>query len=468
MRAEEAGAAGDEGGGHGRTLPCARDEREGTRRAAAALRVTCVFPAQLAFVGLGLAFVAFRVGSFNGIPSRVTDTPGYERTAALPIWSLDFYTAERGFTLPLLYKLLPGDHARIDAQLAFAIVAWLVFAAIAAAGARSTPVRLAIFAVVLGFALTSEIVLWDTLLLSESVSLSLLALVLAAWLLVVRRPTCGRVAAVLVVSLLWAFARDTNAYEVLLAGVLSGAALVRPGARGAKLGLALGCVAIFAVNTASADAGKRWLQPMVDVVAHRVLPDPSLRAHFVGRGLDPTTDWIGNGWVERNGRRVYAGYLLSHPAYVFTAPFRGRQTALYSTARNSEALLDPSMGPYDDNASHRPLPAPTALRAALFPRGIPAAIVLLAVAVAAAGGVALRLGATRSWLVPAVALVSVYPQYLIAWHMSGVEVDRHALTPALLLRLGSFLLVLHAVDRALSRSRIVPRELSDDLLPAQV
>src|SRR4051812_9414244 len=233
------------------------------------------------YSGLAAVYVLVRVGSFSNIPVRLTDTGGYENVARLSLADPDFYTGERGFTIPLLYKLFGGAEARIVAQLVFSTAAWLVLAAVVARCVRAPRLRPLAFALVLGFSLTTEVVLWDALLLSESATFALGALVVAAWLELARAPRLARALAVLVLSLLWAFARDTNAYVVLGAGVVAALTLVRPEHRRLKVVLAAGCCAIFLLDYGSANAGKRWLQPMRDVVAHRVLPSAELRPYFV-------------------------------------------------------------------------------------------------------------------------------------------------------------------------------------------
>jgi hypothetical protein len=408
----------------------------------------------LAYGSLAVAYLTFRLGSFTGEARRLTNTVGYEHVAALHVWSLDFYAGERSFTLPLLYKVLARDDVRILAQLALSAACWLTLAAVAARAAHRTPVRLAVFVWVLGSGLTLEIVHWDALLMSESVSFSLLALLLACWFLFARRPGRGRAVAVLLVSLLWAFTRDANAYAVLMSGIAAAVALIWTRQRTLTATLAIGCALIFAGSTLSVDHGRRWFQPMIDVMAHRVLPDERLKSYFEAHGFDEHSPWgAEGGWAQRHARATYARYLLTHPAHLLTQPFRGeQQQALWSTPSNAASLIDPSLSVYvsDDDGRHRPLALPPHARSVFFPRGTVLVPALMLGLLAAAGAAALRRGATREWLVPLVALATVYPQLLLAWHLSGIEIDRHALTGAVLLRLLPPLVLLLAVDRALA------------------
>jgi hypothetical protein len=171
--------------------------------------------------------------------------------------------------------------------------------------------------------------------------------------------------------------------------------------------------------------------------------------YFVARGFDPNTNWPIGSWLRNRSQGVYASYLLTHPGYTLTAPFHGSQQALYSTADNAASLIDPNLKIYDDNANHRFLPLPSRLEPIFFPRGIVLVGVLLALTLVAAAAVTRFAGASLVWVVPVAILVTTYPHFLVAWHQSGVEVDRHAFEAALLLRIAGFMLALFAFDQAL-------------------
>ncbi|MGH2972065.1 MAG: hypothetical protein ACRDLE_08075, partial [Gaiellaceae bacterium] len=262
------------------------------------------------YSGIGLVYALFRFGSYTYMPDRVTDTPTYEHVAHLALWNWRFYVGERGFTIPLFFKIVQGSESRALAQLVFSTIAWLVLAAVVARCIEVGWFRPVVFAFVLAISLTTEVILWDALLLSESVTFALMALLVAAWIQLVRTPRGLWVVWVLVLSLLWAFARDTNAYVLAVVAVLVALTLVWPSHRTLKLVLAAGCAAIFLLDYGSAQAGKRWLQPMVDIVDHRVLATPSMERYFVARGLDPNTNWAVGPWMHDSSQGVYADYLL--------------------------------------------------------------------------------------------------------------------------------------------------------------
>lgn len=402
------------------------------------------------YSSLSALYVLFRVGSFTNMPDRQTDTPTYEAVAHHAIWDWRFYAGGRGFTIPLFLKIFHGSESRTVAQLVLSTIAWLVLAGVVAGCIRVRWLRVVVFASVLAFSLTTEVVLWDELILSESVTFALAALLLSAWIMLVRSPRPRWAAAVLVLTLLWAFARDTNAYVALVVAVLVALTLVRPDHRRLKGALVAGLCVIFVLDYASADAGKRWLQPMIDIVDHRVLNTPSIEHHFVAHGFPLRTNWPLGSWMRNRSRGTYVSYLLTHPGYALVTPLHGRQQTLWTTPSNAASLIDPNVQTYNDNASHRFLPLPRAAEKVFFPRGIGLVCALIAIVLAGAGFVAHRFGADRVWLVPFGLLLTTYPHVLVVWHQSGIEVDRHALEAALFLRLGLLVLALFAIDRALS------------------
>jgi hypothetical protein len=421
------------------------------------------------YVGLAGAYIAFRAGGFSNIAVRVTDTPTYEEAAAHPLWSVGFLGGTRPLTVPLLYKAVQSDDARIAAQVAISTACWLVLAAVVARSIRHPVVRPLAFATVLAFGLIRELTLWDGILLSESLTLGLLALVLAAWLALVQRPTPVRAAAALVALFFWTFARDSNAYIVLVLGGLIALTLVDARRRRLKLALVAGCAAIFAASFASAEAGQRWLLPAKDVVFRRVLETPDMSRYFAEHGHPVEGNWTLKPWLEQ-ARGLYSGYLVRHPTYTLTAPFHGRQEALYSTADNRTSLLDPDLGLYWVNQGAGFMRPPSVLSRIFFPRGVTVLLALVGGAIA----LALLVAARRPpppvvWLVPAAILLTTYPHLLAVWHFSGYEVDRHAFQAALLLRFCVFLLLLLALDHLLVTLRprrgapVVAEDPQDDL-----
>jgi hypothetical protein len=120
---------------------------------------------------------------------------------------------------PLIYLLIGRNYGLIAfAQAAFGAAAWGVLALtcrriVGGVGGWF------VFAVILFTSVSAQVATWDAVLLSESLSLSLMALLIAAGLLVVERWETRRLVAFLVIALCWMLSRDTNAYILVLVGL---------------------------------------------------------------------------------------------------------------------------------------------------------------------------------------------------------------------------------------------------------
>jgi hypothetical protein len=243
---------------------------------------------------------------------------------------------------------------------------------------------------------------------------------------------------VLGATLVWAFVRDSHAYVILFVAVAVLASLAIRSGTSHKAALAAGSVVIALLSMASANEGFRWYQPMRDILLNRVAADRGMEDYFEAR--------LGPNWRDADARRVYVRYLLAHPAYTFGDPFLGSQTTPFSSTDSASALLDPDLRIYNDNAADRAVPLPAIVDDVAFVQGKRRVLIAVFFIVAVAAAVAFRLRASRVWIVPIVILISTIPHGLVAYHLSGLEVDRHALEAAVLLRVGALILALFALD----------------------
>lgn len=430
--------------------------------------------------------MAVRVAAFAGVAVRTfPDTQSYLEVARRAPWSLSFLASERAWTVPLLYKL-PTDGARAWGQLAVSVVCWLALAAALASSLRSRRTAVAGFAAVLVFSSSTWIVQWDRVLLSESVSLSLTAGVLALWLVVARRPTWPSVAALLAATTLWVFVRDTNAFIGLVAvpALLVWAAR-RPAVRARALVLTGGIVALLVASGLSSAPERaqrnRWLTPMLNVLGRRVLVDEDRTAYFAARGLRltpalraqtgalagvygpngqvPPPMWEDPGlegsrlWVRDHMRGVYAGYLASHPGYVL-APLAAHRDQLLAVQPPTEPLVNYPLSYYRPEGARAALPG--FVDRLVFPRTADGVLVLAALVAAGAVVAQRRRRLDRSSWVLVLVLAVTPAHLLLVWHGDPGEFTRHALEATVGARLGLVLLA------ALVADAIVSREPPDD------
>jgi hypothetical protein len=278
---------------------------------------------------------------------------------------------------------------------------------------------------------------------SESISLSLTALLLGAALLAVNRPAWLRLSAALVIALAWVMARDTNAYAaVAVAPSLAVAFVVR---RRAILAAALvGTMAVFAASVLDAREGGRADEPMRNAIWIRLQhDDPAALAWMEAHGY--------GGLYDSNTPAVYRSFLLHHPFWTAAEPLRNRlSSATFSSTDRLKALYTPSVLGYDSRGYRARIPG--VVQRVFWPPQ-PARLgveLLVALALAIAGAL---LGGWRDSRLAAavVTIIAVYPQVLVVWHASGQEIDRHALGVAVELRIAVLVIVALSADRILCR-----------------
>jgi hypothetical protein len=413
----------------------------------------CGWPLELLVVG---AYVVVRVWqAAAATPLYTRDSVDYARIARLPIGGT-FASEVKPWGLPLLYKLLPGDLAISVpiAQLLLSIGAWLALAFAVGRCVEHTKLRRLALVCVLTFSCSAAVAQWDAVLLSESLSLSLFALVLAAGFELVRRPRPVALAALLVLAMLWAAARDTNAYAF---APLALALLVSFGWRRKRLAAVLVCgsVLILAASAASASSPRRWQLVMIDLVGERVLASPQETAYFRARGMPLPQDlrrrlYVDRTplarferdrelrpfrrWLLRSGRATYASYLLSH-----------RHEAIDRPLRRAGLLLTPVGLDFYKPRGFREL-LPRALER-IFPASGRNVLVWLALAAAVAAALASAGRGRLALLIPVAIGASALPLAILIWDSEPREVPRHELIPIVSSRLALLALCLLVLDQ---------------------
>ena len=399
-------------------------------------------------IGSSLVYVAMRALAFGHGVESWPGTANYIRQAGLPVLSERFLAGRLPFTVPLVWKILPGSSQVIVlAQVAISVACWLYLAATVASVAERRAARLIGFWGVLCLSLATWVTQWDNALTSESLALSLTALVLGLGLRLVHRPRRITLGATLMVAALWAFARDSNAYAALAAiPALLVVVVLRSRERRLTVVALLGALAIFSGSVISASAGNRAGPQVEGVIGFRL-------SHTGPAALD---------WLRAHGSRnesgtsvvaAYRSYLIHHPRSALLGPLEnGATDAPGSTQLRHFALYTPDVRRYDRGEALWRLPGP--LQSALHPMR-PHLLAFALVLVLLGAAVAMWKGRGGAVLFASVlAIAAVYPQIVVVWNGSGTEVDRHALVPAVTLQLMVFVLGVLVSERlyALARS----------------
>lgn len=437
----------------------------------------------LLFLGLfaGFLFTKQIYPQFNA-ERAFRDTYSYVAHAELPFWSRGFWAGQRTFTIPLLYKLLGINldnytqrdslSAVAQAQYWFSVLSWTVLAAAFARSMRNAWVGMLSFGLVLFFSLNLGISFWDSLMLSESLSFSFFALVLALWIMPAWLPqnllsgASGYLYLLLsaLVTVLYTFTRDTNLYFVLAgAGILAALAVMRwlpEKMRRHFLLYAVFAVGLFFFQNWTLQAGNRWQIHIYDHLARRILPDPEARAYFEAAGLPvddnlmAITDMFGyeyhdlldhdpsmaaaRAWIHQSGRKTFFRYLLTHPA-----------ASLWRPIQETGALVNGSNLEYR-YPKHPLQPAPNfieQLTAQLYPHAplilwlMPAFILLAAFLHRSTGD-----QAHSVWWLALAILLTLYPMMFITWNGNPLEIERHAAQIGIQYRLSGWMSLLMLLD----------------------
>jgi hypothetical protein len=425
-------------------------------------------------VGIG-AFAWFRIWQARaGDPLVWQDSLQYQSLGDQPLFSHSIWAGDRPPVTPLFWKLAGNASTFVFLQTLVSVAAWSVLAVVVARLVRPRGRQLLAGGVVLGFAASRPITQWDRSILSESFSLSALALLFACTILWARHPTITRAAALIGAALLFAATRDTQIWIVALVAVAFGAYALRrarrvdPAAARPALIVAAGLVLVVVCTATSSMVSHRHLTNVQNALAVRVFPYPNRIGWFADHGMPQaaavtalaraTASTDGNAplvaidlgdpafrplarWLRTDAARTYITWLALHPGTVLKDPLL-RPERTYNNADghlSNYAAADRSDAPL--------------LTALLYP----AWPWVLAAAVAAVIGGWL-LGQVRRLAWVAVALLGVlgFAHMLIAWHGDGMEVTRHASVGNVQVRLGVLILLLMLLD-----GRRIPRTKPD-------
>ncbi|HSL43583.1 MAG TPA: hypothetical protein VK897_09140 [Anaerolineales bacterium] len=419
-----------------------------------------------------VAYAAIRVVNLSQAAQKVkatADTPAYVRISKESVLADKFLAGARPLVFPLFLKLLGNDVERVVwAQGVFSIISWSVLAVSIAYSLQIFFLQFAAFGLTLLLSLNRYIIGWDSVLLTESLSLSLMALFLAGWLWLVRGWRWEKAGFLVVVALLWAFCRDTNAWVLLMIGLFL-ALLVIPHVAAKKyLVLSTAFLIIFLLSNLSADLGERWVFPFQNVVGRRILPSVQAVDYFAGCGMpvspallqlkgqyangldrafyeDPAlTDY--RAWLYQDGKTCYMKWLLSRPLESLRAPLSEFNT-LISLGNIQPFLFSRSFSPV----------LPARLEMLLYPQHYLLILFALTWGIVLVAVLTKAWTHNKTWWVVLGLNILVLPHYFITWHGDIMGIYRHVLGVSIQFYLGLWLLVLLGLDSLLALKTIQMR-----------
>ena len=404
------------------------------------------------------AFAAYIVVQARaGPPLLWNDSAVYRSISTEPLASRALWAGPRPPLVPLVLKVVGSSEAMVTTQAVVAALAWGVLAWTVGGLVPRGWRRVAAGFAVLGFAATVPVTMWNRSVLSESLSLSLLALVFAAFIAVSVRPTWPRIAATVVICLCFAATRDAQVWTVAMLAVATGVVTVvaRAAHRGTALRvavLAVGLVGVVAISEWGTLASHRTTTDTADVLFVRVFPYPGRVAWFADHGMpeaeqidrlagetptrpggakvvgisrrDPAFGPLER-WIDTEAGSTYLLWLTTHPWYVVSEPLVRPEQA-FNYAHGDLAFYAPTVDPMG-----------SPLTSVLWPPLVE--LVVTSVLALALGWLS---GAWRTapWRTLVVLTLVGGAAMLVAWHGDGQEVTRHTVEGFVQVRLGVWIL----------------------------
>ena len=424
---------------------------------------------------LVLAFAGAKLDALWGKrPLHSGDQFWWDQIGRLSLGDAGFWLAERPFTVPLLHKLAGFSESRVIVlQGLLDFLAWVALAHVVSSLMRPLAPKLFAFGILLALGLTSGVQGWNAVIRSESASNSFLVLTLASLLASVhaasrlraralepgvqrrsQRITLAWAALTLTSAVLAAFARDNNAYALLVASPFAPLGLLAAGSRPraarreffAALAVSAGLLVVATASRVNAEAAKRYEWPLMNVVFQRVLPSRAHTAYFaheLGMPLSPALlgrsrrfmsadGWYAakapelapfRDWLLTRGYAGYQRYLLTH----LTATTRAAWQNFVAVAGDIEHRHTKRTDNALSSVLDRLLVDPWASNPGLSVLGLSA----LAIVGLCAPLAEFRLLAAFSLLCLSLALTQAY----VCYHADAMEVARHSLNVGLCLRL---------------------------------
>lgn len=413
-----------------------------------------------------IVYFGIRINSLSNVLPKVKetdDTPSYIRASKSLPWSLEAQI--RAPTYPMLIALAGGDlrnTAKIQTVISILSWGWLAFAV-----SRNFRTRIFSFLgliAILIFSLDKHIIGWDTVIQTESLSISLLCVLIGLWIYPPHAHSWPRLLSILFVGFLWVFTRDTNAYLLFAAGLILLLLVFLRRLPSRYVTLSLGFGMIFFLSYLSFTTGARWVYPFQNMLAKRVLNNSQSIKFFVDCGMpeEPSLLAFANArntvinsalnndpafssyraWRDKNGRGCYTSWLLS-------APF---QTLMEPILNFNEIIDFPEIDRFFQNKFAPVLPVQLAriVYPENFALGLLAFSFLLQIV-----GLALDKSENKFiWLFLIASSLLLYPHMFIIFHGDTNDVSRHAMTASVQLLLGFWLSVIFLAEHFFLNSSV--------------
>ena len=419
---------------------------------------------------ISLMYVIAQISAGIRIPQAVAlgDTTSYLEGARMQLSDPAFFSERRPWGILLIFKLLGGSLSAIGfAQLAFSTIAWLSLAWILVGSLRSNGGKFLGFMFTLGISLSPTVQVWNHAGLSESFSISTMVIILAFLVGLLQRWRWFFFLSLIFFFALWLSIHEVNLYLGMLTAItLFIFGLVRKHFR-TFLVISFSIAVVLAINShlSSLYALPRWALPVAEVITKRILPVPEYLDYFSSQGMPVRPELMAlsgrwahsdnyailndlklrkfSNWLFRDGKTVYAKFLIAHPIYTFTMPLLNLNEMLAVDFSHLIPGYVPAL--------------PLIANEFLFP--ICWFRIYLGLSVLLLGLTLWKHRREKSrayWLIVLFFAFSI-PYLYLTWHGDALDVERHASIANVQFHLGMWLLVVFLIDTVL-KNRSVKRK----------
>ena len=297
----------------------------------------------------------------------VQDTESYFAAAQMNPFSLKFFEQQRSPTYPLLIKISnptleheltqlsepyfgtesrlavqPGTETLVRNQTVISILCWAAAAMLIASSFNGWFAKALAALMVLGCGFVPQVADWDSILSSESVSISLFILMIGLLTKVIPDGKDDNIfnwiamIFLFFVSFFWIFTRDTNAYFIIaealmliIIGILYW--VRRKGQRVSAILCGFLLMGLFFFHQGTLRESERWLLPLLNNMTENVFPYEKRVEFFVEREMPTDGDILsltGSAeynniyenekfihWARRFGLQSYQKFLFSMPLW---------------------------------------------------------------------------------------------------------------------------------------------------------
>ncbi len=311
-----------------------------------------------------IIFIGMRLTVYGDLRLSVAtrDTISYITSSEVDLLSWKAFTSYRPYTANLVYKIFTppegylnraisdGDSGTVKRkvdrgaedivflQSIVSILGWSCLAWTFSSRLKNGFIKIISAIIIMLFGFAPQIADWDSILSSESLSISLFifSYAILIWLAFARHDNSTNKAKniagfiiFVVILFFWVFTRDVNTYSLIFLILFILGLYIIPRFRKTKFLLfaSLIILSLFILGGISARQRSLWELALTHVWISDILPFPNNVEYFMDRGMPEYGSPTYSEWFSKRAPAAYMQFLIDHPAYTTYKFFRDQGSA---------------------------------------------------------------------------------------------------------------------------------------------